>query len=629
MRFGKKRGLIASGRKTSKQMQPSAPDAASESVHHTALPPQPEEENVASLQDDISQVSGDPIQQLFTTLGKFHRQLNKAQHAPNGEGWCDECMNELMAGLEISIAREWTPIKDALIDTARILHSYEQVGKAGLCVPFLKDSYELLSLMVGDLIVDTVRAGVKQKWREHYAKAVEELESRGIALVEDEECEASSPSHATVPPPSPEIEKPAASFKVEAPAMTSPEEKDESVETPEQASQKLAAELDDLEFDLPPLSEKSSEKAEDKEPDSSGDILAFPTSSKEEETPFEETPEQDTLEEKDLLKLDGFETSPQEQAPADANDKIGNETAGKDGATALEQDEQDTDVREDAKQEEPAEAQTDLLTSEEPAHEANLDLDRKPASPEPPAAATERETPPPTQEKKSIRSAEESHAALLQRVQAAITSGDTRNTKAMALELAVAMARLEYEQSRQDLAAAEQLLLENGRIIEQGQAKVAQMENDLLRAEELLAARDGERNANREQISVIDEELSALSSELADIDAQIVALQQKRMEQENRIKNKKAEHEEAIDSESRSQTELEALSQETESIRENLENARNDVRQRNTERRSIELDIVKAQEEMEMRRLSLSTIENTLHPGSAPPTEELEGETLL
>ena len=74
-----------------------------------------------------------------------------------------------------------------LFDTARVLHSYEQVT-AGQCVPFSR-YYELLSLMVGDLIVDTVRVGVKQKWREHAMRAVEELESRGIALVEDEERE--------------------------------------------------------------------------------------------------------------------------------------------------------------------------------------------------------------------------------------------------------------------------------------------------------------------------------------------------------------------------------------------------------------------------------------------------------
>jgi hypothetical protein len=624
---------MASGRKASKQVQPSVPDMVSESVHHTALPPQPEEENVASLKDDISQVSGDPIQQLFTTLGKFHRQLNKAQHAPDGEGWCDECMNELMAGLEISIAREWTPIKDALIDTARILHSYEQVGKAGLCVVFLKDSYELLSLMVGDLIVDTVRAGVKQKWREHYAKAVEELESRGIVLVEDEESEAMSSPPVKAAIVTKEFVAPAPAERKEAPAPTLSLEGAQSADTPEQASQKLAAELDDLAFDLPPLTEKSPEQAKEKGPETSGDILAFPGFSTQEETPFEEAPDHDILEEKDLLKFDGFEASAQESCPADADGKIENEAVAPEEKVEQEKEEQDITVQDDTegKGQESAdaspqeEAQPDSLPLEEPVQE----VDENVVSPEPDATTAAKETPTPIQERKTARNADESHAALLQRVQAAITSGDTRNTKAMALELAVAMARMECEQARQDLAAAEQLLLENGRVIEQGQAKVAQMENDLLRAEELLAARDGERNANREQIGAIDEELSALSAELADIDAQIVALQQKRVEQENRIKNKKAEHEEAMDTESRTQTELEALAQEADSIRDNLENARNEVRHRNAERRAIELDIIKAQEEMEIRRLSLSTIENTLHPGSTPPTKESEGETLL
>ena len=121
----------------------------------------------------------------------------------------------------------------------------------------------------------------------------------------------------------------------------------------------------------------------------------------------------------------------------------------------------------------------------------------------------------------------------------------------------------------------------------------------------------------------------AMAAELADIDAQIAALQQKRKEQLNRIENKQAEQEEAIDAESRAQTEMEALNQETETIREQLEEARDEAHNQHAGRRAIELDIIRAQEEMESRRLSLAAIERTLNPNNdAPPVFE-ESDSLL
>lgn len=622
MRFGKKRSPAAVGRGTLKPTQASVSNRATEPVRpDTPLPFEPEEENVVSPQDDISQISGDPIQQLFTTLGKFHRHLNKAQHAPDGAGWCDECMNELMVGLEISIAREWTPIKDALIDAARILHSYEEAGKAGMCVSFLKDSYELLSLMVGDLIVDTVRAGVKQKWREHYMRAVAELESRGIPLVEDEEREVAEPPPVTpnctpAPPPekhsSPEIKE-----------EQEPEKEDENKhdhqdaeETTDDAAQKLAADLDSMSFDMPAFSDTAASDDAPNDDKTEGGIVPFPSTSKQEDTPFEESPVNDVLEEQDLLKLDGLQSSEKEELPQEeAADKIEKEVAQKESEATPPETEYPVKIQreETPKDETPPETNADETATET----------------EPAEIAAQPEKSPPTQASNMPPQKNEATEALLQRVQAALTSGDTRNTKAMALELAVAMAQLEHEQARQDLASSEQLLLENKRVIEQNEAKVIQMENDLLRTEELLEARDSECSANREGINALDEEIGALSSELADIDAQIVTLQQKRVEQQNRIDNKRTEHEEAIAAESRTRTELEALNQETETIKEHLEEARKEARASHGKQRDIEVEILRAQEEMEARRLSLETIENTLNPGKAVSPKEAESESLL
>ena len=728
MLFLKKRGLSASGRAAVMQAQPSAAAETYEAVVETL---QPEEDDVAIPQDDISQISGDPIQQLFTTLGKFHRHLNKAQNAPDNGEWCDECMNELMTGLDISIACEWTPVKDALIDAARILHSYEEVGKAGLCVPFLRDSYELLSLMVGDLIVDTVRTGVKKKWRDHYMRAVEELESHDISLVEDEEREvtlehnsaASATETATRPDLRDERQKRDAAS---APAHDAAREKenqqeapdvpednasqenetvtetdkaaDDAVmpETPENTAQHLAAELDDMNFDLPALSESAREDSAKNKQDTPDDDTPFPPASGEEETPFDgslfdEKGDVGARETEDLLPFDpgnGSKDNDVQDVPvedkqsnaasvkaqedrasaSECKEEPGDEilasvaatppervsdqpekTNGGEGSQAvvnppadrateeeplLKREEDEATGPEQTSQEQEGEAasqkqaddQTQKASPEQASGQANATTD---------AAAPSKEDAPDAPADRSAadeeRGASETvtPATLLQRALDAITVGDTSNTKEIALELAVVMARSEYEQAREELGKAERTLLENGRVIKQTEAKISETEGDLSRTEELLAARDGERGACREQIGVIDDELNGMSAELADIDAQIAALQQRRREQVNRIENKQAEREEAIDSESRAQTEMEALSQETDNIRERLTEAQEEVRRHNAERRAIELTIIQAREEMEARRLSLAAIEQTRRPDATSPKTETESDSLL
>ncbi len=131
-------------------------------------------------------MKGDPTQHLLTALGRFQRQIAKAENgAPQGM-WSDECMNQIIAGIEIALEQEWDGVKEALTDTARVLQSFEDAGKAQQCVSFLRDSYEILCLMVGDIIVDNVRSGVMQKWHERYQAIVDEMRFAGIRLVDDE-----------------------------------------------------------------------------------------------------------------------------------------------------------------------------------------------------------------------------------------------------------------------------------------------------------------------------------------------------------------------------------------------------------------------------------------------------------
>lgn len=130
---------------------------------------------------------GDPTQILLTILGRFQRQLARAQTGTEQDLWCDESMNQLILAVEVAIAQGWSDAVEALTDMGRVLQTYESAGRAQDCVSFLNDGYEILCLMVGDLMVDNVRSGVRDKWRDHYQAALEDLEKAGLTLVQDEE----------------------------------------------------------------------------------------------------------------------------------------------------------------------------------------------------------------------------------------------------------------------------------------------------------------------------------------------------------------------------------------------------------------------------------------------------------
>lgn len=149
---------------------------------------------------------GDQTQRFLTALGRFQRQIDRAQAGrPQGD-WGEECMRQLVDALEIAIAQGWKDVVRTLTETARVLQSCSAAGETPRCVPFLAEAYEILCMMVGDLIVGNVRSGVTEKWRARYARAVADLESAGIPLWADEEELAGAGGSASEPEPEPEPE---------------------------------------------------------------------------------------------------------------------------------------------------------------------------------------------------------------------------------------------------------------------------------------------------------------------------------------------------------------------------------------------------------------------------------------
>ena len=186
----------------------------------------------------------DPTQSLFSALGRFCRHFTRAQSIPNGP-WPDECMQELTASLKVCLDQNWTSLQRALIDTARVLSSYDRAGRAAECLPFLHKSHDILSLMVGDLILDRITDLGRYGWPDHYARAVATLKERGIALIEDDAAESLAPVDEPAPymeaGPDPAIHEPVTAFDelppespagtvAEVPEMPLPEEPELSVE---------------------------------------------------------------------------------------------------------------------------------------------------------------------------------------------------------------------------------------------------------------------------------------------------------------------------------------------------------------------------------------------------------------
>ncbi|MCC6796359.1 MAG: hypothetical protein IT366_14660 [Candidatus Hydrogenedentes bacterium] len=171
------------------------PDELSDSADASLPPPLPTTDNLA---EDPAMTS-DPTQRLLTALGRFQRQFVKARNGAPQEHWSDECMNYLIQAVEIAVEQRWQDLVEALTETGRVLQTYENAGRANECVPFLADSYEILCLMVGDLIVDKVRSGVIRKWRERYQVALEDIAAKGLVLVRDEDDRRSSKASAPQP----------------------------------------------------------------------------------------------------------------------------------------------------------------------------------------------------------------------------------------------------------------------------------------------------------------------------------------------------------------------------------------------------------------------------------------------
>ncbi len=265
--------------KHSQSLSEDMPEDVVEAGEEMPEPPAEESER------GIPHMSADPINDISAAMNRFQRLLSQARFATSGSEWVEKCMNELAIGIEIAMECDLIPMRDALIDTARILHSYDTAGRWDESLPFLNNSYGVLSIMVGDIIVDKIQTSLVRRWKVLYQKAVEELDKRGIPLAKDDEGmqiaeeEEAAPEKDTAPRREPQRTRDDSSDP--SAALPAGRQERDVPSARERTSGRSVLKSGNVPCDIPPLSDDSADDEYLGKDDDSGSIIAFPKSASE------------------------------------------------------------------------------------------------------------------------------------------------------------------------------------------------------------------------------------------------------------------------------------------------------------------------------------------------------------
>ncbi|MBI2423868.1 MAG: hypothetical protein HYV27_13640 [Candidatus Hydrogenedentes bacterium] len=625
MRFSRSgKSWAAAGRRLFGESEPAAEnDTAVATEERNALLERPvsEEKTMATLEEE-SPLAGDPTQRLLTALGRFQRQVAKAEDGAPQHVWCDECMNQIITGIEIALNQGWSDVREALTDSARILQSYEDAGEASLCVPFLQDSYEILCLMVGDIIVDNVRSGVMHKWRERYQIAVEDLTAAGLLLIRDEPshfdagaARAAAPGHAA-PQASPQDagyddyeeddeEEVYDERTVETPAPVSaaPAQAESTFEAPGSLYDETAEDLPSEEerYDLAETGAGNPfDEATDSEPDFDAVLDAG---------------------------IDGGAGQAAEEAPSGSDFSVDedetvavDEPAMEAGQTIVPDafgDQAFEDVLHEAPAPQPAAVRQEsgdlfsLSAEEAPEEEAVTEETPAVFAPAPALAPAPAAGPAPG-----------TAEYMLMSMQSAMAQGNFADAKAIALQLAMNVARMEAERVQAGVAAAQQELESTLAAIDSRSASVQVAEERLREREEAIQAQEQSLEACRNHGNGMRNELAKIEGQIAALDEQIAALMAKREREQSQRNEVEAQLEGLLQEESRVQSELEACRESEAEARMLLEEGRRDVSALEAQRATQEEIIEAARHDLQHKESGVSEIGRTLRDVSGMTADE-------
>lgn len=617
------------------------------------------QESVGPVEDPVP-VSGDPTQRLLTALGRFHRYVAKGQAGAPQEFWTDDCMNQLVVALEVALPQKWPHIVDAITGTARVMQSYENAGCAHMCASFLNESYEILCLMVGDLIVNKVRQSVLDKWRERYEQAVAELTAAGLTLVEDDVHSDEAPEQEQTPAVSAPVAK-----QGEVLPFALPEDRASGA-----SSRSDEPSMDDF---LPPADKKRSgsslSEAEERAPEPEASLEDESAVETDEEEAAEADEDAEVAEVPSAPTLAGRVTDPEVVKTLDAlcdelsqlehaepeDYRAGFEAIsskvswlhqyangkGVDVAAAVSARMQDLCrlVHESKKSPEDSffdtafafcevfvtamrEPDSALITS------WNADADAQLAALQPrksaTAAALGSDSGPPV----AAAPQENSPESLLETAQRAIAEGDMAGAKTLALQAVAHLAATEMAKAEKRVQDAELRFQENAEAIERARASSKKCEQDVLVAEGRVAEGQTELSDAHAHANTIIEKCQGIERRVADIDEQIRVLQAARSAEEQRLGDAHSELDRAHDVEREMEQQLESVMEAERSARAALENSRQSVKDHLRRRQDLEAALSRARETLSHHRNSLADIERTIgivRPEVEKPEPESEG----
>jgi hypothetical protein len=643
VRFGKKtKGWAAAGRRLlgekSKQDvidEPMTAAVATKDEVRNALIGEKGEAEMTTAHEETGQIAGDPTQRLLTSLGRFQRQVSKAESGAPQESWSDECMNQVITAMEIAIGQDWEDIKEALTDTARILQSYEDADQAALCIPFLQDSYEILCLMVGDLIVDNVRSGVMKKWRDRYEVALADLGKAGLSLVEDEaaqEQDAPPEGDTHIEDAAWSVEEDSASVEEEPGEVSTSDDSTESVfgdvDIPTSSESEA---VDETENTLTYSEEEIAGDAEASAPDIAIEEDIFGA-----ESPLGE--ESQDMEDAVDADRDAKEESMPDSADTelDVSDIFGEEPDDSSGEEEATQSQDDEEIVETVEEESSAdtlfEGPPELSeTTSTPTEETTFVADEIVSEADEKVGETaSEELIGAEQEVEQTEIEEGSPQALLATAQKAMASGDVANAKALALQLAAAMAKLEVEHSETDLQLAEEQLNNDNQTLSEAEQAVREAEEQVQHAETQVVDQKVSLEEQHETTNDLREKVAQVDGVVTDLNQQIADLEAKRDEEMNRKAGIEDELDKALNFESNIQSELDALFESEEAARDALEKAMKQVAQLQKSRNTHETAIEEVRQELSLRQESVTDIEKTIiHVTEVDSSSPEKGEGLF
>ena len=595
---------------------------------------------------------GDPTQQLLSVFGRIEPAMLRGKQGEPQETWAHAIMERLVESIEVAVAADWPDLVTVLTETSRVLKTYQDAGRAIECVPFIEDSYEILCLMAGDLIVDKVRSGVMQKWRDRYEMALAELAAAGLVLVD---AEAAVGAGAGVGDP-----------QLELPVERKADLYEETPwpDTGLQSEKETAV----AERDEPPVEDSSIESLVDETEEEVEEIPA-----KTEDAPMAETHETtvegvglavaqhlDTLRETlSEVSIDPENTPRSTYAAVDKCLVLLAQEAGAAGRTeageacrvmarmccsAYRKEAVPNDrffelayafcgVHSEAERtREWIDECTRFLTvwtgePEEAASQEPVEMAEEPSTEPAPEVAPELEAElqaePEQEPEQEQEPQEESAEQLLEIAQKAAAEGNVAGAKKLALRAAAQIAQAQIVQAEALVQETEAQLRESAEAIEAATRDVEQAKQEVRDAEERVRESQGEVDARSDAVAQVQSRLEEFQGRLAELEEQLRELQERHDEVEQQRCETDAELAAARDRQAETIEDHEMRVEDEGRARGRVADLQEQEEELHRKRAEIEADMTRARESLERERASAADIEKTIGevPGTASDAE--------